>query len=110
MGTSSTISSHNSDERGLLPSLYLSSVLGPSSSPSPTVLKHLQWMMAKDLLQQDMLLIGPPGSGENFRRRLALAYAELTQKPMEILTITGGALFFKDCYGLAWMRVVVASA
>jgi MoxR-like ATPase len=46
-------------------------------------------MMAKDQLQQDMLLVGPPGAGECFRRRLALAYAELTQKPMEILTISG---------------------
>ena len=59
------------------------------SSNSPVILKHLQWMMAKDSLQQDMLLIGPPGSGEVHRRRLALSYAEMMQKPIEILTISG---------------------
>jgi MoxR-like ATPase len=59
------------------------------SSTSPVILKHLQWMMAKDYLQQDMLLIGPPGSGEVHRRRLALSYAEMMQKPIEILTISG---------------------
>ena len=71
----------------LIPSQYLSST-ATSTSPSPTLLKHLQWMMTKDCLQQDMMLIGPPGAGELFRRRLALAYAELTQKPVEHLIIT----------------------
>ena len=35
-----------------------------------------------------MLLIGPPGSGSIDRRRLALAYAEMTEMEVEILTIT----------------------
>ena len=83
-----TSTNKEKDEKWLVPSSYLSSVLTSSSSPL-AVLKHLQWMMAKDILQQDMLLVGPPGSGEVDRRRLALAYAELTQKPIEILTITG---------------------
>ncbi|VEU39285.1 unnamed protein product [Pseudo-nitzschia multistriata] len=46
-------------------------------------------MMAKDSMVQDMFLVGPPGAGEVFRRRLAFAYAQLTKKPIEILTISG---------------------
>lgn len=80
------------DDRWLIPHSFLPSdtqSLSSSSSSSPAFLRHLQWMMAKDLLQQDMLLVGPPGAGECYRRRLALAYAEMTQKPIEILTISG---------------------
>ena len=87
------------DEDFLVPSRYLSNHERPKlavnelaailPSHSPTILKHLQWMMAKDSLQQDMLLIGPPGAGEVFRRRLALAYAEMTNKAIEILPISG---------------------
>ena len=87
------------DEEFLVPSRYLSNHERPKlavnelaailPSHSPTILKHLQWMMAKDSLQQDMLLIGPPGAGEVFRRRLALAYAEMTNKAIEILPISG---------------------
>ncbi|KAG7353031.1 ATPase AAA [Nitzschia inconspicua] len=75
----------NHDDRWLIPYSFL-----PSDTQLPsTFLRHLQWMMAKDLLEQDMLLVGPPGAGECYRRRLALAYAEMTQKPIEILTISG---------------------
>lgn len=89
------------DEREgwLVPSRYLSNDKRPElaanaaaailPSHSSVILKHLQWMMAKDSLEQDMLLVGPPGAGEVYRRRLALAYAELTQKPIEILSISG---------------------
>jgi von Willebrand factor A domain-containing protein 8 len=58
------------------------------SRPSPTMLQHLQWMMAKDSIGQDSMLIGPPGAGSIYRRRLALAYAELTQRPVEMLTLS----------------------
>lgn len=85
---------HN-DHR-LVPSKYLlrenldaDEAKGMLSSGSPSILRHLQWMMAKDSMHQDMLLVGPPGAGEVFRRRLALAYAELTEKPIEILSISG---------------------
>ena len=44
--------------------------------------------MAKDSLGQDMLLIGPPGAGACYRRRLALSYAELTRKHVEVLSLT----------------------
>ena len=55
---------------------------------SSTRLRHLQWMMTKDLLGQDVLLVGPPGAGSVYRRRLAMDYASLMQKPVEILTLT----------------------
>ena len=81
------------EDHMLVPSKYLSkdqTTLGAMlSSHSPSILRHLQWMMAKDSMQQDMLLVGPPGAGAVFRRRLALAYAELTETPIEILTISG---------------------
>ena len=70
------------DDHHLIPRKFL------PSNPSPTILRHLQWMMAKDNLEQDMLLIGPPGAGGIHRRRLAFMYAELVQKPIEVLTLT----------------------
>ncbi len=91
---------YQKQDRRLVPSLYLSNgyqsdilkenVAGTTlSSSSPSIVRHLQWMMAKDSMKQDMLLVGPPGAGEVFRRRLALAYAELTEQPIEILSISG---------------------
>jgi hypothetical protein len=44
--------------------------------------------MTKDLLGQDMMLLGPPGAGALYRRRLALQYAELTRKSVEVLTLS----------------------
>ena len=60
--------------------------LPPSLSPS--TLSHLQWMMQKDALGQDMCLIGPPGSHAAWRRNLALGYAELLQREVQVVTIT----------------------
>jgi MoxR-like ATPase len=82
MATGTATGTTTTDTQHLVPSKYL------PSNPSPTFLRHLQWMMAKDALGQDMLLIGPPGAGSSYRRRLVLSYAELTQKPVEILTLT----------------------
>jgi MoxR-like ATPase len=55
---------------------------------SSSLLSHLHWMMKKDALNQDMCLIGPPGSSAGFRRTLALSYAELVQQPVQVVTIT----------------------
>jgi len=55
---------------------------------SPSYLSHLQWMMKKDLLRQDMLLVGPPGFGAVQRRRLAMAFAELAARPVHVVTVT----------------------
>ena len=69
----------------MIPSGYLPEKEAP---PSRTMLQHLQWIMAKDPIGQDAMLIGPPGAGSIYRRRLALAYAELTQRPVELLTLS----------------------
>ncbi|CEM28123.1 unnamed protein product [Vitrella brassicaformis CCMP3155] len=52
---------------------------------SHEVLDHHRWMLQKDLSQQDMCLIGPPGS---FRRELVLRFCELTQREVEYLCIS----------------------
>ena len=36
-----------------------------------SILRHLRWIMQKDLLGQDVFLIGPPGP---LRRSLAMMY------------------------------------
>eukprot|EP00755_Sulcionema_specki_P007718 Sspe_Gene.38973::Locus_18803_Transcript_1_2_Confidence_0.400_Length_3854::g.38973::m.38973 len=49
------------------------------------MLPHLRWMLQKDLLGQDMFLVGPPGP---LRRRLVLQYAALLQREVEYIAIT----------------------
>ena len=54
-----------------------------------TALRHLQWLLQKDHLGQDALLVGyGAGAGAVQRRRLALAYAALAQRPVEWLTLS----------------------
>ncbi|BES87714.1 von Willebrand factor A domain containing 8 [Nesidiocoris tenuis] len=48
-------------------------------------LHHLRWMLQKDLLAQDIFLIGPPGPS---KRRLAFRYLELTQREMEFVSLS----------------------
>lgn len=48
-------------------------------------MSHLRWMLQKDILGQDMFLIGKPGP---LRRRLALAYLELTNKSFEFVSLS----------------------
>lgn len=55
---------------------------------TPSILHHLKWMLQKDAMQQDMLLIGPPGAGAVFRRRLALTFCEMLQREAQLLTLT----------------------
>lgn len=38
---------------------------------APSVVQHLRWIMQKDLLGQDVFLIGPPGP---LRRSIAMQY------------------------------------
>lgn len=52
---------------------------------SQTWLRNLRWMMQKDLLGQDVFLIGPPGP---LRRNLALSYLELTRREFEYIALT----------------------
>eukprot|EP00092_Neocalanus_flemingeri_P037789 GFUD01041137.1.p1 GENE.GFUD01041137.1~~GFUD01041137.1.p1 ORF type:complete len:1900 (+),score=456.60 GFUD01041137.1:60-5702(+) len=63
----------------LVPKNYL-----PENIPKETM-KDLKWMMQKDLLGQDMFLLGRPGP---LRRTLAQQYLELTQREMEYVSLS----------------------
>ncbi|XP_059052100.1 von Willebrand factor A domain-containing protein 8 [Achroia grisella] len=52
---------------------------------SQSTLRNLRWMMQKDLLGQDMFLLGRPGPG---RRKVALQYLELTQRELEYVALS----------------------
>uniref|UniRef100_A0AAV2K2C1 von Willebrand factor A domain-containing protein 8 n=1 Tax=Knipowitschia caucasica TaxID=637954 RepID=A0AAV2K2C1_KNICA len=56
-----------------------------SDSPPQTVAQHLRWIMQKDLLGQDMFLIGPPGP---LRRSIAMQYLELTKREVEYVALS----------------------
>eukprot|EP00760_Papus_ankaliazontas_P017911 PhM_4_TR17397/c0_g1_i1/m.85845 len=57
-----------------------------SPLPLTSSTKHtLRWMMQKDLLDQDMFLLGHPGP---LRRWLALMFCEITQREVEFLTLS----------------------
>ncbi|XP_066993811.2 von Willebrand factor A domain-containing protein 8 [Anabrus simplex] len=62
-----------------VPRLYLKGEL------SQEVLRHLRWMLQKDLLGQDMFLIGRPGP---FRRRLAMQFLEVTARELEYVSLS----------------------
>jgi hypothetical protein len=67
-------------DQSLIPILYYEKNLFP-----PSFIRHLEWLMKKDKLGQDALFVGPPGPS---RRRLILAYLELTRKPYQYLQLT----------------------
>ncbi|XP_054728562.1 von Willebrand factor A domain-containing protein 8 [Anastrepha obliqua] len=50
-----------------------------------SALHHLRWMLQKDILKQDMFLIGQPGS---LRRQLAMQFLELTQRELEYIALS----------------------
>ncbi|GBP05221.1 von Willebrand factor A domain-containing protein 8 [Eumeta japonica] len=52
---------------------------------SQSALRNLRWMMQKDLLGQDMFLLGRPGPN---RRKVALQYLELTQRELEYVALS----------------------
>uniref|UniRef100_A0A674JJU6 von Willebrand factor A domain-containing protein 8 n=1 Tax=Terrapene triunguis TaxID=2587831 RepID=A0A674JJU6_9SAUR len=47
--------------------------------------QHLRWIMQKDLLGQDVFLIGPPGP---LRRSIAMQYLELTKREVEYIALS----------------------
>ncbi|KAJ8404598.1 hypothetical protein AAFF_G00334610 [Aldrovandia affinis] len=56
------------------------------TGPLPqTVAQHLRWIMQKDLLGQDVFLIGPPGP---LRRSIAMQYLELTKREVEYVALS----------------------
>ncbi|TWW81216.1 von Willebrand factor A domain-containing protein 8 [Takifugu flavidus] len=54
-------------------------------SPPQAVAHHLRWILQKDLLGQDMFLIGPPGP---LRRSIAMQYLELTRREVEYVALS----------------------
>ncbi|TMW60750.1 hypothetical protein Poli38472_000792 [Pythium oligandrum] len=52
---------------------------------SQELLAHLRWMLQKDLLKQDMFLIGPPGAS---RRLLSMRFCELMNREVEYIAVT----------------------
>ena len=64
----------------LVPSQYL-----PKDEDVPSeTLQHLKWIMQKDLLGQDVFLIGRPGP---LRRQVAMQYLQLTQREIGNLVL-----------------------
>lgn len=57
----------------------------PNTKAGQSVLQHLQWLMQKDILGQDMFLLGAPGP---FRRRLVRYYCHLAHRELETLAVT----------------------
>uniref|UniRef100_A0A8B9ILM9 von Willebrand factor A domain-containing protein 8 n=1 Tax=Anser cygnoides TaxID=8845 RepID=A0A8B9ILM9_ANSCY len=63
----------------LVPQNYMTDSLAQS------VIQHLRWIMQKDLLGQDVFLIGPPGP---LRRSIAMQYLELTKREVEYIALS----------------------
>ncbi|XP_076841646.1 von Willebrand factor A domain-containing protein 8 isoform X2 [Brachyhypopomus gauderio] len=56
-----------------------------SESTPQAVAQHLRWIMQKDLLGQDVFLIGPPGP---LRRSVVMQYLELTKREVEYVALS----------------------
>ncbi|KAH7478903.1 hypothetical protein KRP22_011039 [Phytophthora ramorum] len=81
-GVKATVGTPQSPE--LVPRGYLTEV--QQGRPiGQELLRHLRWMLQKDLLKQDMFLIGPPGSS---RRLLSMRFCELLNKEVEYVAIS----------------------
>ena len=78
-----------------------------SDSPAQSVVQHLRWIMQKDLLGQDVFLIGPPGP---LRRSIAMQYLVSSQ----FLCIPKGLNIDKLCWkisqNLEFIKIVIHSA
>ncbi|XP_050294276.1 LOW QUALITY PROTEIN: von Willebrand factor A domain-containing protein 8 [Anthonomus grandis grandis] len=68
-----------SEKPELVPRLYYKENL------PQTTIHHLKWIMQKDLLGQDIFLIGPPGPR---KRVLAMQYLELTNREHEYVALS----------------------
>jgi len=65
----------------LVPSRYL-----PKDEEIPhETLKHMKWIMQKDLLGQDIFLIGRPSP---LRRQVAMQYLQLTEREVEYVALS----------------------
>ncbi|CAI5456254.1 unnamed protein product [Caenorhabditis angaria] len=64
----------------LVPAYY-----GITKQPPDDILPHLKWLIQKDLLKQDVFLLGVPGK---LRLEIVLRYLEATNREFEYLSIT----------------------
>lgn len=69
----------------LVPRGYVDRLLQGNNEFSTQSLNQLRWMRQKDLLGQDMFLLGSPGPA---RRQLVVAFAELTCREVEYLALS----------------------
>ncbi|XP_050079027.1 von Willebrand factor A domain-containing protein 8 [Anopheles maculipalpis] len=68
----------------LVPNGYVSISETGEAALSQTRLHHLRWMLQKDKLGQDILLLGRPGG---LRRRIVMQYSELTRREVEYILL-----------------------
>uniref|UniRef100_A0A182RBI3 von Willebrand factor A domain-containing protein 8 n=1 Tax=Anopheles funestus TaxID=62324 RepID=A0A182RBI3_ANOFN len=68
----------------LVPNGYVSVSETGEATLSQTRLHHLRWMLQKDKLGQDILLLGRPGG---LRRRIVMQYSELTRREVEYILL-----------------------
>ncbi|KAH0624441.1 hypothetical protein JD844_031871 [Phrynosoma platyrhinos] len=71
--------------RGPVRGLHGTATAEVSDSLTQSVIQHLRWIMQKDLLGQDVFLIGPPGP---LRRSIAMQYLELTKREVEYIALS----------------------
>eukprot|EP00039_Didymoeca_costata_P004596 m.74562 g.74562 ORF g.74562 m.74562 type:complete len:1871 (+) comp12470_c0_seq4:171-5783(+) len=71
---------HKPSRPEFVPTNYLDSI-----QCHPRLLSHLRWMLQKDILKQDMFLLGAPGP---LRRQLALAFCEMTKRDVEYIALS----------------------
>lgn len=55
------------------------------ANKSQAILRHLRWIMQKDILGQDVFLIGSPGP---LRRQIAMMYLEMTKREVEYISLS----------------------
>lgn len=74
------------------PTSILVSSITPGTPPipdgismDPVTISHLQWMVQKDTLGQDIFLLGPPGP---YKYRLLMLYLHLTRREYEYIPLT----------------------
>uniref|UniRef100_A0A8D8BLW5 von Willebrand factor A domain-containing protein 8 n=2 Tax=Culex pipiens TaxID=7175 RepID=A0A8D8BLW5_CULPI len=68
----------------LVPNGFVKVAESGEANLSQTRLHHLRWMLQKDKLGQDMILLGRPG---NLRRNLIMQFSELTRREIEYILL-----------------------
>nr|CAD7453764.1 unnamed protein product [Timema tahoe] len=66
-------------------SSLLHNVVAVPAEQTQEFLQHLRWMLQKDVLGQDIFLLGRPGP---LRRRLAMQFLELTNRELEFVSLS----------------------